>query len=470
MTELDAEDLQEFEKYKEKHPEYFPEGTSLKKQHGDFKAILKRREQEKEQKKDTFHKLDQAVETKSKGKAERAERDYIEQEADRILREENPIEFIKKCFFDIHVGDEIIFYGLLASIGSQLCRPSDGIQPGLTGESGKGKSDACRALFYLLPEEYKQSQGFSNKSFFYDQLKPGTVFYFDDAANLKEDIQDMIKQTTSDFQQPYQYRTVYNGNLRKLQIPARLVFWITTVGGNFPMQFLNRQLNLSVDDSTNQDGLVLSATKERYKEGNDRFSDSEKVKICREMIKMLKDRNPVTVKIPFADKIHWNQPKNRRNFPMFLDTVNAFAAFMQHQRDHDGSDAILANREDFNLAKVLWTGISQEQVGKLTKDDLRVLNCIKEKGEKSHMGIYSIPRQAAKRALGFSDTKMHLIIHGKDGIGGLREKVEGFDLIKGSKSVELTGGGTRTVHCDELEYDGSLDVFGQFSDLVWIDE
>src|SRR5208337_3484583 len=139
------------------------------------------------------------------------------------------------------------------------------------------------------------------------------------------------------------------------------------------------------------------------------------------------------------------------------------------ERERDSTGAILANRDDFELAKTLWTGIGRELVGKLTKDDLRFLNCIKEKGDKAHDGIYTIPRQIAKRSLSFSDYKMDAIINGRNGTGGLREKVEGFDIEKGTKT---TGDeyNKRTVHCDVLKYDGSLDVFGQFNDLVWIVE
>ena len=467
-------ELREFEEYKQKNPEFFPAEYPLEKQVEHYKAMQARLRQQKadaaEGRKKGMQALDQEVERKTKDKAERAEKDMIEQEADRILRESNPIGFIKEQFEKIHVGDEIIFYGLLASIGSQLCRPSDGIQPGLTGESGKGKTDSCRALYHLLPDDYKANNGFSNKSFFYDtSIKPGTVFFFDDAANLREEIQDMIKQSTSAFQEPFTYRTVINHKLEKLKIPARMVYWITTVGGNFEMQFLNRQLNLSVDDSTNQDDLVMSMTKERYKGGDDRFSESNEVKVCREIFRMLKDREPVTVKIPYADKIHWNQPKNRRNLPMFFDTINAFTAILQYQRKQDSSGAVLAGREDFELAKKLWMRIGREQVGKLTPDDMRLLNSIRENGEKSHDGIYRIPRSIAKKILKFSDYKMDSIINGKDGVGGLREKVEGFEVIKGTKT---TGDeyNRRTVHCDELEYDGSLDTFGQFNDLVWIVE
>ena len=462
-----------FAEYKEAHPDFFPIDQPIEKQIKYYTAMMARLRQQKtetaENRKKGFQTLDRAVEQKSRDRTERKKRDHIEQEADCILRDGDPINYLKEQFSKIHTGDEIIFYGLLVSIGSQLCRPSDGIQPGLTGESGKGKTDSCRALFHLLPTDYKMRGSFSNKSLFYHLKKPGTILFFDDAARLSEEIQDMIKQSTSAFQESFIHRTVDRGSPRELILPDRLVYWITSVGGNFSGQLLNRQMNLSVDDSTNQDERVMSVTLERYQQGDSRFIESEEVQISREIIKTLKDREPVTIKIPFADKIHWSQPKNRRNLSMFLDTINAITAFRQLQRDRDPSDAILATIEDFNLAKILWTGIGREQVGKLTKDDLRLLNCIREKGEKSHMGIYSIPRLTAKRILSFSDYKMDRIINGKDGSGGLKEKVEGFDLIKGSKT---TGNdyNKRTVHCDELEYDGSLDTFGQFNDLVWIVE
>lgn len=468
---ISKEDREEFEKYKIDHPGFFPDNQPIKKQIEYFKSMqvgLRQQKAEAEERKEKgFKILDQTVEKKTSERAERAERDKIDQEADRILREGDPIAYLKEQFSKIHIGDDTIFYGLLASIGSQSCRSSDGIQPGLTGESGKGKTDACRALYHLLPDDYKMRGSFSNKSLFYHLKKPGTVLFFDDAARLHEDIQDIIKQSTSAFQEPFIHRTVDRGVPKELLLPARLDYWITTVSGNFELQFLNRQMNLSVDDSTNQDEKVMTVTLERYQQGEDRFIESEEVHICREMIKILKDLEPVIVKIPFADKIHWNQPKNRRNLPMFLDTVTAFTAFRQFQRERDETGAIIATRDDFELAKKLWTGIGKEQVGKLTKDDLRLLNCIKEKGEKSHTGIFSIPRMIAKRELGFSDYKMDLIINGKNGTGGLKEKVEGFELIRGTKT---TGDEylKRTIHFDELEYDGSLDTFGQFNDLVWI--
>jgi hypothetical protein len=124
--------------------------------------------------------------------------------------------------------------------------------------------------------------------------------------------------------------------------------------------------------------------------------------------------------------------------------------------------------QDFTLAKDLWAQIAREQVGKLSKDDLRLLNCIVENGEKSYNGVFSISRSDAKRILGFTDRKMHLILNGNDGVGGLTEKLEGFDLVRGTKTIELREGGHKTVHCDSLEYNGQLDTFGQFNDVVWV--
>ena len=460
---------QGFEEYKKKNPEFFPEGTPLKKQYAYFEKIQKRREEEKEQKKDNFHKLDRAIDKKDKEKAERAEREEIEQEADRILRSGDPIDFLKEQFSKIHIGDDTIFTGLLASIGSQLCSNTEGIQPGLTGESGKGKTDSCRAFFHLLPEKYKIMGSFSDMSLFYHLKQQGTVLFFDDAAHLKEKLQDIIKQSTSAFQEPFIHRTIdKQGNARELPLPSRLVYWITTVGGNFEMQFLNRQMNLSVDDSTNQDESVIKNTLERYKSGIFRFNENKEILICRAMIENLKDQPPVNVKIPFADRIEYQDKRNRRNHPMLLDTICAFAAIRQYQRDRDKDGAILANLDDFDLTKNLWNNIGKEQIGKLSKDDIRVLTCIKEHGNKSVDGTYIITRQEALSFLKFSSKKLHNLIHGNEGIGGLREKVVGFELVPGSKTVETPDYGRKTIRCDDLRYSGSMDVFGQYQDVVWL--
>jgi hypothetical protein len=461
-----------FEEYKRKHPDFFPAGQPLKKQWAYFQSIKdgenKRKLETDENRKKGFQKLDRAVEKKAKDKAERAKKDEIEQEADLVLREGDPINYLKEQFSKIHVGDDIVFTGLLASLGSQLCLNTEGIQPGLTGESGKGKTDSCRAFFHLLPEKYKIRGSFSDMSLFYHLKQPGTVLFFDDAAHLKERLQDIIKQSTSAFQEPFTHRTIdKTGNARELPLPQRLVYWITTVGGNFEMQFLNRQMNLSVDDSVNQDALVIENTKERYKAGNFRFNESKEILICRAMIENLKDQPPVNVKISFADRIEYQDKRNRRNHPMMLDTICAFAAIRQYQRDREEDNVVLASLEDFEITRTLWNGIGREQIGKLSKDDIRVLTCIKEHGDKSCDGIYSIPRQTAAGILKFSSKKLHNIIHGVEGIGGLREKVEGFELVQGSKTID-TSYGKRTVHSDELQYSGSLDILGQYQDVVWL--
>jgi len=460
-----------FEEYKKRHPDYFPEDVPLEKQIEVYLSFTAKQREARQQKEEQLHKLDQAVEQKTTQRAERKRRDFIEQEADQVLREGDPIGFIQEQFSKIHIGDEVIFLGLLASIGSQLCRPSEGIQPGLTGESGKGKTDACRALFHLLPGEYKMRGSFSNKSLFYHLTKPGTILFFDDAARLSEEMQDMIKQTTSAFQEPFLHRTVDRGKPETHELPPRLVFWITSVGGNYQLQFLNRQMNLSVDDSINQDTRVMSVTLDRYQQGDDRFTETEEVLICREVIKILKDQGPITVKIPFTDKIKWSQPKNRRNLPMFLDTVNAFAAIRQMQRERDPSGAVIATMQDFTIARDIWGQIAQEQVGKLSKDDRRLVDCIIKNGKKdSETGFSSLPRSDAKRILGFTDRKMHLILNGNEGVGGMTEKLEGFEVEKGTKTVELPEGGRKTVHCDTLKYCGQLDTFGQFNDVVWLEK
>jgi hypothetical protein len=227
-------------------------------------------------------------------------------------------------------------------------------------------------------------------------------------------------------------------------------------------------MNLSVDDSTNQDESVIRNTLERYKAGAFRFNENKAILICRDMIKNLKDQPPVNVKIPFADRIEYQDKRNRRNHPMLLDTICAFAAIRQYQRDRDPDGAILANLDDFDLTKNLWNHIGKEQIGKLSKDDIRVLTCIQEHGDKSFDGTYSITRQAALSFLKFSSKKLHNIIHGIEGVGGLREKIVGFEIVKGTKTAHTRDGEMRNVQYDEIHYSGSMDIFGQYQDVVWL--
>jgi DNA-binding MarR family transcriptional regulator len=305
-------------------------------------------------------------------------------EAQEILERGDPVRFIEETVHEIHVGDNILIKSLISNIGCQMCINTSGLHPGLNGESGKGKSYACRAMFHLLPERYKRAGSYSNKSFFHMGMESGTVIFLDDIEKLPDELERMIKVTTSQYQEPYtHYYTDLtkkeDNKLSEVSMPSRICWWLTSVEANFDTQILNRCLTLSVDESEEQDLAVMRKQLDQAKDGTYGFETTPSVLICRRMIEILKDDavfNPIRVKIPFTDFINWHNPENRRNLPMFLDTIRGFTAFYQYQRPRDKDGAALATINDFYSSKIVWNHIERGQVSKLNKREMAILQII----------------------------------------------------------------------------------------------
>jgi len=88
-----------------------------------------------------------------------------------ILMNGDPIAFVLDIFDTIHKGDRETANLLLLAIATQSILNSDGIQPGVNGESGKGKSHSCETLLHLMPEECWINTSLSAKSIFYADLQ-----------------------------------------------------------------------------------------------------------------------------------------------------------------------------------------------------------------------------------------------------------------------------------------------------------
>jgi hypothetical protein len=407
----------------------------------------------------------QGLETESKIKIT-----DVHSDAMMILRHGDPIAFFYKAFSRIHHGDKEVFLILMVSLGAQMCSNTAGIQPSLTGESGKGKTHTCLSLYHLLDGgDYKRRGSFSPLSLHYDEnLKDGAVILLDDVQNLDLQIQDIIKQATSSFQERFTRHTVIKQKGVEIQIKARLVFWITTVSASFDMQFLYRQFMTGVNDSKEQDRAVMEKILQDEMDGINPFEITQTVKTCREIDRILKSKPLIHVQIPFAKNLKWNNSENRRNLSMFLDTIKAFTAWNQCQRDKTEDGKVIATLEDYKAALQLWKYAAREQVSKLSKDELLFLQLLKEHGESSYTGMVEIERPALQEILNWSSTKMTRIIHGENGAGGLESKVKGFRVDKHSKKIPTHDGKERTINnLEVLIYTGEMDLLGQYEDVVW---
>ena len=64
----------------------------------------------------------------------------------------DPVDYIIKVYNRLHVGDTGIGKVMLLSIACQSVLNSEGLQPKLSGASGKGKTHAAKAMYHLMPD------------------------------------------------------------------------------------------------------------------------------------------------------------------------------------------------------------------------------------------------------------------------------------------------------------------------------
>lgn len=306
----------------------------------------------------------------------------VEVKAFDILQHGNPIGYLKKECGKVHVGDEELIELLLMTVGCQLCSNTEGLQPDLSGGSGKGKSDACKAVGHLLPQEYFITGSHSALALFHrEDIPEGAVIFFDDIEKFSEKEEQLIKTVTSQYQLPcyHHYTDMGKSGTKKSQtvsIPSRLTFWITSVSSSFDPQILNRYLKIQVDESASQDEAVFEQQKEYAKKGSYRFTVTPEVEVGRTMIQQLKAQQPVNVVIPFIDQIKWKGISNRRNYPMILDIIRSSAALNQYQRKRLDDGSIVADLSDFDRAVRLWSKIERAQSTGLTDKEQIVLDAI----------------------------------------------------------------------------------------------
>ena len=70
------------------------------------------------------------------------------------MKNGDPVGYIINQHQKMHVGDRNTALILLISIALQSATNSKGIQPKVSGESGKGKTHCCKAMKHLIPEQY----------------------------------------------------------------------------------------------------------------------------------------------------------------------------------------------------------------------------------------------------------------------------------------------------------------------------
>jgi hypothetical protein len=360
--------------------------------------------------------------------------EYILEKAKDILQHGNPVEFIISAHQKMHVGDVNLAKTLLVSIGVQSVINSEGLQPKVSGDSGKGKTHCCKSMAHLIPRKWMHETSLSNKAIYYmgEELLSGSIIFCDDAI-LSEEMQGVIKRATSSFQTGDAYTTIdANRKKKTLRIPGRIVWWITSVDDDQGIQLLNRQFGGGVDEGAEQDEAVAEHQLRMAACGEVGFPENDEVFVCREIIRLIKE-HVFTVKIPYAKNIHWHDKSNRRNLPIFLDVIKGFTVLRYMQRNTDIEGELIASIEDYNDAKSLYTSRAENQGLKLTDVEKKLCRAISSLGGE-------VTLEQAAEAIGVSIGRVRHLVYGKNKNeeSGLLHKVKGFYTER--RNVETRNG------------------------------
>ena len=391
--------------------------------------------------------------------------------AQAILRDGDPLAFILETFNKTHVGDRTVAESLAISVVSRSVENTNGLHVAISGNSGKGKTHACTTMLNLLPEASRLKGTVSDKALYYDDdLRPGTVFLFDDVT-LSPDLQEVLKSATSNFREPIEHRTLTTERkLRVCTIPERCIWWLAKVEDPGDDQVLNRMLTVWIDDSLEQDRRVLEHMKEVEAAGVSRLEDDPAVLTARAIWEVLGEEI-LPVRVPFARRVQFAMAENRRNPGMLFDLIKCHARLFFLQRDRDDDGAVIANEEDFAAAARLYAALARTDGGqetKLTRNEAAALATV------ARMGVEVFTVRQLQAAMGLSYQKTRRILHGYTSRGtvyaGLLEKCPAISFFDASV-IENTPEGN-TIHRREQYFTFDLEVYQAWrgGNSVWLDD
>ena len=369
-----------------------------------------------------------------------------------ILKNGDPVQFIADSCGEMVVGAETAFKKLTCCISVQNINQSAGLHPKLTGQSSGGKTWTIYGFAHHLPKEAVIKGSMSAKAGYYHNDGNRVLRILDDYQAGNEDLDTVIKQTSSEYHEPYTHRTVVKQAPVTLEIGSEQTWAITSVNNEQDIQVLNRSIPINVDDSTELTRKVNNRTVQRYGEGEAAKPVNESVLTSRCIFQILRDVGYIDVRIPFWARVDWIDTSNRRNPSLFMDLVIAHTAMFRYQRARDSEGYYLATEADFLAAKALFTDKDGEElVKRLTRRERDVLELLVA----NQAGL---TRDDIAEKLEIAPQQVSQILGGRNGQGGLLQKVQ-IRETRVSEMIRINEDQRRTVH--KIIY--SLKVYDHFA-------
>jgi len=365
---------------------------------------------------------------------------HVERKASEILESGTVLEFFKETYKTLHSGDTEILEIVTLAGACASSVTTTGIQPGFSGIKGAGKTSGARAALHLWPDECVVDGGMSNKALFYDKSLQAGCVGFRDGKYLPEDLQQTIKAAMSCFQAGAIYRSVGKDPTGKglvalkLKIPPRTIFLFTSIDDSGDSELLDRQYKLSLQPDKKKKIARVKFLQERLVEGRESLPVTSEVQICREILRNIKE-HVFRVKIPFSLRLIFSNVDNMRDIEQFCDFIQSVSILNYPNRNptfENGITIIEASEEDFYTACRIFTTSEDTRQYKLTKLERCLLDWICEQPIiKAYHGISEsdICKDFGIEQ-GISRGTIRRLLYGKDGDGGLCNKVPGVWMQK----------------------------------------
>lgn len=245
--------------------------------------------------------------------------------------------------------------------------------------SSAGKGHVGKAVFDLLPAqngEYMTKitpEAFTywkadNQNWTWD----GKLLFLDD---VKQDFLncDTFKVMLTEGSKAV---TVVKGQAVELHIPGKPLVFLTTAHSMPNDELTNRMNFVTLDESEEQTKAILK------RQALEAAGIREKEKYDWVLTNSLSFLERVEVIVPFADKLPDYFPSSevgiRRDFPRFLLLIKAVAALYQRQRDTDNKGRVIAEQQDYDIAKRSFEGFVFESGVKLQHKQKKAYDYVKE--------------------------------------------------------------------------------------------
>lgn len=263
----------------------------------------------------------------------------------------------------------------------------------VSSESSVGKSFVCKRIVKIFPKELVQYRSkITPEAFTYwhntedDWTWDGKICYLEDIS------QSILEAPTFKVMcSEGSIATIVSKHKAiDIEIKGKPVMLITTARTNPNTEILNRFQIVSLDESSQQtESIVFDIATKAEKNLNIDYDPK-----ISEALGCLKRRK---VKIPFAVKIaqflkenyNFKSIRLRRDFSRLLDLVKSSAVLHQYQREVDEEENIIANSQDYEIARECINYVQTQTFRGLTHKLKKALDCCLELKEFTAKDIHS---------------------------------------------------------------------------------